>query len=573
MKKGFSGVVLFSVAVLASVAARAETESPFFQGDTPTRFGPPAELPPRVTSNTNDQPVIIIITFRYEAFESAEAAGVDMEALRQRVTAHRDERNGEYNVAELNDLVANLGNFLREQGFILARVIIPEQRLENATLTLQLVIGILGDVSPQNNNLYSDETLNILFEPLIDAPVQEAVLEQKLLRLSDFPGIDLRSSLTAGEQPGTTRLQLDVLGEQPFGILAAVDNYGSENTGTYRVTLAGQANNLANRADQLSAQLRFSLLPNNSISGQTQYRMPLDMMGLGGPVWLWDNTDASLNLSGSAFSVGGDLEILDIEGGTRQFGLRTERYLGRSQIKRSSVYQSLQFKRSNSDLNDDSLGDDRLTVLSLGGTWQASDGWLGGGVSQLDASVNQGIGSFLGSMDGSGDEDSSRVGSSGDRAGGTFTVWRLSGERTQAVGGQYLSLQSDLQLSSNLLTSLEQYSFGGSDTVRGYPAGDRSADSAWALSVEYYGLSAAPELTLPVSQLKLAAFWDFAMGSLNEALPNEEANPTAMSVGVYTEFRLARHYQTRLDLAVPIGAQMPSDGRRVSFGFRISRTF
>ncbi len=573
MKNGFFRVATACVFLLFGSVCSAEPAASFFESDTPSRFNGNTTLPPVETDPEDSAPQLMVRQFRYLDFDQAQSDQVSLSEVEQQVEAHWQERDGRYTLADLNDLVAQLTGYYRERGFVLARVILPEQQIENNELTLQLVVGKLESVNPVNNRHYSSERLVRLFEPHLGEAVQQSELEQTLYRLSDYPGIDIRTSLSAGDSPGTTKMQMDVLDEEVLAARVAADNYGNENTGQYRLTLAGHYNNPSGRADQLFGQLRFSSCPANSVSGQVQYQLPLDGQGLGGPIVLWHQADLSVGASGSAFELAGDLEVLDIEGGTRQFFIRTERTLARTRLERTTVFQTLSFKRSQSDQNDSSLGDDRLTVFELGGTWQGSDAFLGRGSNQVQASVSQGIGDFLGSMDGVDATDSSRSGSDGKRAGGNFTTLQFTGERLQSVGDQYLSARATLQWSPSLLTSLEHFSFGGQDTVRGYPAGDRRADSGLAVRLEYFGLSSAPELTLPVSQLKLAAFWDAAVGRLNEALPNEESQPSAMSVGVYTDFVLARRYQARLDLAVPLGAQPPSDDRRFSLGFQVSRTF
>ena len=572
MNKGIVSIVISAGLLLQGGAIKAQQSGSFFDDSTSTRFETPG-LPATAPGSGNQAPRLTVQQFEFIDFDHAAEAGLALEPLFALAEQHRQSRDGEYDVAGLNELVDLMTAYLRERGFFLARVIVPEQQIRDATISLRLIIGRLEQVTPMNNSHYDDEILVLLFRPQIGEAVQREPLEQTLLRLSDYPGIEIRTALAPGSVPGTTQMQLDVVEETPFTGSIRFDNHGSKDTGPYRLTLGGRYNNMGGRADQLAGQLRFSMFPANAFSGQISYQLPFESLDAGGPDWLWDNSDVTLGYSVSRFSVGGDLEVLDIEGRTRQFYMRNDRTLQRTRTGRTSAFLELNLKASSAEQNEAILSDYALTVLQLGGRWSETDDWLAGGFSQLELSVSQGIGDFWGSADGRGDEDSGRLGRSGDFAGGTFRVLRLTGERIQAVGGQYLLLRTHIQYSSDLLTSMEQYSFGGADTVRGYPQGDRIADSVWALNVEYYGLSSAPFLTLPIDQVKLALFWDLARGELNDARPNEVRKPTAMSVGAYTEFRLARHYPSRLELAVPIGGQLPSDERLFNVGFSISRHF
>lgn len=550
----------------------AQQSGSFFDDNTPSRFESPG-LPATTPGSDVQAPRLTIQRFEFIDFDDAAEAGLSLAPLFDLAEQHRQERQGEYDVAALNDLVEQMTAYLRQRGFFLARVIVPEQQISEATLALRLIIGRLEQVTPMNNSHYDDDILVLLFQPLVGEAVQQEPLEQTLLRLSDYPGVEIRTALAPGTEPGTTQMQLDVVDETPFTASIRVDNHGSKDTGPYRLTLGGRYNNVGGRADQVAGQLRFSMFPANALSGQLSYQLPLESLDAGGPAWLFAGTDFTLGYSASRFSVGGDLDVLDIEGRTRQFYMRTDRTLERTRTGRTSAFVELNLKASSVEQDEAVLSDYALTVLQLGGRWNDTDDWLSGGFSQLELSLSQGIGDLWGSAEGRSDENSGRLGRSGDYAGGTFRVLRLTGERIQAIGGQYLMVRTHVQYSGDLLTSMEQYSFGGADTVRGYPQGDRIADSVWALTTEYYGLSSSPFLTLPIDQVKLAIFWDLARGVLNDARPNEVRKPTAMSVGAYTEFRLARHFPTRLELAVPIGGQRPSDERLFNIGFSISRHF
>ncbi|MHA7879563.1 MAG: ShlB/FhaC/HecB family hemolysin secretion/activation protein [Saccharospirillum sp.] len=570
MKKGMFSIVMAATLVVSAESVQAQQGGSFFDNETQTRFETPG-LPESTPGSGVEAPALTIRQFVFIDFDQAAASGLALEPLYALTEQDRQDRNGLYNVAALNELVGKLTAYIRDRGYFLARVIVPEQQIRNETVALQLVIGRLEQVTSMNNSHYDDDILTLLFQSQVGEPVQREPLEQALLRLSDYPGIELRTALAPGSEPGTTQMQLDVLDVSPLNASVQFDNHGSEDTGPYRLTLGGQYNNPGGRADRVAGEVRFSLFPANSVSGQISYHLPLESVTSADG--MFRNTDLTVGYRASGFRVGGDLEVLEIEGQSRDFYVSTDRTLTRSRTGRTSAFAAVHLKASTIEQDDALLSDYGLTVVQLGGRWSETDTWLGGGFSQLEASLAQGLGDFLGSADGSGDAETGRQGRSGDFAAGTFRVLRLSGERVQAVGGQYLLLKTHVQYSADLLTAMEQYSFGGADTVRGYPRGDRIADSVWGLNVEYYGASDAPFLTLPINRIKLALFWDLALGELNDARPNEVRNPTAMSVGGYTEFRLAQHYQTRLELAVPLGAELPSDGRSFSLGFRISRHF
>lgn len=545
----------------------------FFDNDDSTRFDYDTDFPPEQSNRFDDVPAINISTFKYLDFRDLPDYNVRLSDVQAIVETFRTEKNGRFTVASLNELVGLLTDYYREKGLILARVIVPEQRIDESTLTLQLVIGTLQSVTPVGPSHYGEAILKRPFQSQVDQPVHRSSLENALLVLSDYPGVSIESSLAPGTEPGTTQLALRVVDETPFTTRISADNYGDAESGRYRLTLSGQYNNPTDKADVLSGMVRTSLFPANTFSTRLDYRLPLDSLDLVGPPVAWDNTDWTAGFRLNRFNVGGDLEALDINGQSSEYRTAFERTLHHTRDERLVAHTALSKKFSESDQSDAALWRDNLTVLNLGGHWQRTDDFLGGGFSRLSASVDQGLGAFLGGMEADGDADSSRQGASGDKAGGAFTKWRLSGERVQAFAGQFFSIRTEIQYSPDLLTSLEQYSIGGPGTVRGFPVADLTADSILQFNLEYYGLSYAPRLTLPISQLKLASYWDMAWGTYNDALPNEEAYPSAMGVGVYTRFVLAEDFTALLDVGMPIGSQQPTDGSGFQITFNISRTF
>jgi len=80
-------------------------------------------------------------------------------------------------------------------------------------------------------------------------------------------------------------------------------------------------------------------------------------------------------------------------------------------------------------------------------------------------------------------------------------------------------------------------------------------------------------LSLPVKNLKLAAFFDFAYGTLNNPTNSDNGHPTAMSVGTYGSFDFADQYQAQMDLGIPIGGDDPTDDTKFQVTFSFKRNF
>lgn len=551
----------------------AETAD-YFESDAPARFdgGNNPQLPP-AAQPVEVEPSITIRQFELVDFFDAPRFNVYLSDVQSIQNQYLADQQGQFSVAELNALAAELTRYYRDRGYILARVIIPEQSASTGTVQLRLVVGVLHSVVITGESDYSSDTLSVPFRNQVGNPLRRDSLERSLIQLSGYPGVELTTALAPGEVPGTTQLNLRVVEERPLAASLVIDNFGSKNTGTYRLTTAGQYRNPTGHADLLTGSLRVSAFAANSIAGQVDYRLPLPNMTPPGPEVLWDDTALGLGYSFTRYQISGDFEVLELDGGSDQFYLKTTRDISYSRRHRLSADLTLSKILSETEQSNAKLSDDNLTALAAGVRWEGTDGFMGGGRTAFNTSVTQGLGAFLGGLSGSGDAKSSRDGASGEFAGGVYTLVNARAERLQSYGDQYVSLAGTIQFSNSLLTSGAQVGFGGQNTVRGYPESSYSADSAVILNLEYFGISESPGASLPISNIKLAAFWDMAWGWRNDAFPSEDATPGAMSVGVYTALAVLTDYQARFDLGVPVGSNLPEDGSRFRITFSLSRLF
>lgn len=569
---GICGVLSFSAAVIA------DDRTDYFSNDASTQYeyGNGDVFAPQNDNSFDNIPRVRISKFKLKGFVDGEVLSAEIDGVSDIIEQDRSDRSGLYSVAELQELTRKVTNFYRDQGIILAKAYIPEQRIENGTLTMHLVPGRLESVQIANNDLYSEKTLTQPFTHLIGEPVNANALELALLRFSRYPGVDASSSLMPGESPGTTQLLVSVKDETPFNGYLVFDNHGKKNTGKQRGTLAAEFNNPARNADRLAAQLTVSLNPSNSLSGQFEYELPLDTldMSFGERIDRFNNNSAfKLRYATSRFDVGGDFEDLGLSGNSQVLDLRYAKNLKITQISNWSVEGGLSLKRSATDANGTTQSEPKLSVLSLATNHYSRDQRWGGGQNVTSATISAGLPDFLGSLESGSDASSGRGNGQGEFAGGDFTKISLNYQRVQNYKEQFLAARFGLQWSGDMLTAQEQYAIGGPNNVRGYPAGDFVADTAIFMSFEYIGYSYASQLSLPVKNLKLAAFFDFAYGTLNNPTNSDNGHPTAMSVGTYGSFDFADQYQAQMDLGIPIGGDDPTDDTKFQVTFSFKRNF
>src|SRR5690606_21000590 len=112
---------------------------------------------------------------------------------------------------------------------------IPQQHVRDGVVTLTLLLGELGEVEVQNNQRYSDKTIERTFKSLLAEPVTNDRIEEKLFLTNDLPGLSAQGYFEPGSQVGDTKLNVNVTSERWYDANVRVDNHGSERSGEYRL--------------------------------------------------------------------------------------------------------------------------------------------------------------------------------------------------------------------------------------------------------------------------------------------------------------------------------------------------
>jgi len=145
---------------------------------------------------------------------------------------------GRIPVSEIFETASDLEAAYIEAGFVLARVVLPEQSLnDGGTLRLVVVRGFVEEVDLTDTPPRLRRRIGALAEPLVGEPrVTLREIERQLLLAGDTFGVELESALAAGDEPGGTVVLLDPAYRSVTGAVA-VDNFVSSAFGGY--TLEG----------------------------------------------------------------------------------------------------------------------------------------------------------------------------------------------------------------------------------------------------------------------------------------------------------------------------------------------
>ncbi len=387
-------------------------------------------------------------------------------------------------------------------------------------------------------------------------------IEEILFAVNDYPGLETSMVFGPGLKPGSAAVQLKSR-EDPSTTTFIWDNFGSTYTGDYRWRINHLSNNSFGQADLIDANLIFTTSPQNSLYMDLAYEQPV----------INHRFIAGGGLELNSFDVGGNLSDLGINGESQDLFGFLRYFYRRNRVERLSAEAGVHLKSSVSKVRSTVDSEDKLTVLYVAGDY-AGTSWSADGVFQTaHLKLSIGLPEFLGSMDSNGDENSGRTGGSEDYAGGDFTKLEYAYSRQYALSPlSALIFSFRGQTSSDLLTSMEQFSLGGPDNVRAYPVAEALMDKVNLLSLEWQVI-ASPEVSHGwTNNMQFALFFDYAKGVLNDPLKNDDASVKFSGFGGSVKLRPNPDLTMQATLAFDLGDE-PSDNMSWPFYFSLNYEF
>jgi hemolysin activation/secretion protein len=466
----------------------------------------------------------------------------------------------ELTLAEIEGLANGITAFYREQGYILARAYVPAQEMRGGVVEIAVLEGRVGKIDISGLRHYNADYLRRYVEPRSPSRVFEAGdFERGLLTLNDLPGLSVKSTLKPGAAPGTTDIVLDVDKDRLITGALDANNYGSPQTGYERFGVSLNLNNPLGLGDVVAFRGLTSTVGGALWLARISYAIPVNTLGTKvGAAYTHSHVGADVGAVVGDITVRGDADIGSL------FVLHP---FVRS--REFSVYGQAGFDIKNFDNNFQSEPQaqpqhDNLRVFSIGGFIDSVDRWRG--ANNLSLTLSQGIGNFLGGMDGINDPNASVPG-----AGGTFT--KLTGEASRSqqittwtsiffrVGGQWASTS---------LVAPEQYIVGGQGTVRGYPVAQFSGDRGYALTGEFrWNAPGFADKSAFLGKrwgdiLQFYAFIDHGGANLLNAPPGQTKSQTITGAGIGAQIAIPDNFLLKLEYAKPmdhlVGGAKPSNG-------------
>ncbi len=473
-------------------------------------------------------------SFVVNGFRFSGNASIASETLQGLVKSARGKTTS---ISDLEVLAAQITEYYRAQGYLLAQAYVPPQTITRGIVHIAMVEGRYGAISVSGEpSLRTDVVEAHLRQLQPGSVVMRGPLERATLLLAALPGVDAEATLRAGEAPGTTDLDVSLRDAHPLNGSVVVDNHGGRASGRLRGAVNIQWNNPRGYADQLVVSALSSGADLGY--GRIAYEAPVNYREL----------RLLVAYAASEYALGDVFSGLGATGESRSLNLTLRYPLVRSE---GVVLEGLA-SYSASTLADAVDGLD-VTHRRAGVTRVAFQGErrLPAGLNAVGGlTLDSGVLEFENAAAKAQDQATARTEGAYHRVVGNLSL-------TQPLGSAYsLSAAIGGQLASKNLDSTAKLALGGPDAIRAYGSSEASGDEGWMGRVEL-----RRALTLPwlPGTMTGSAFLEGGRIRVNKTVWPGAGAVNARSlygVGAGLAWRWGS-VSTQLAYAVPVGAIDP----------------
>ena len=159
----------------------------------------------------------------------------------------------------IETVVTELGKAYHERGYVTVAVNVPQQKLTNATVKLQVLEGRLADIKVTGNRYYSSNNVMRALPSLhTNTVLNGPIFNDELGRANANQNRQIYPVIGPGPEPGTSELTLNVKDRLPLHAKAEFDNENSPGTPALRVNTSAVYDNLWQAEHSLGVQYGFS---------------------------------------------------------------------------------------------------------------------------------------------------------------------------------------------------------------------------------------------------------------------------------------------------------------------------
>lgn len=439
-------------------------------------------------------------------------------------------------LTDLQGMAAKIATYYRQNGYFVAQAYVPAQEIQGGVVTIAVIEGQYGKVSLNNQTNVSNTLANNLLAGINSGDVvATAPLEQRLLLLSDLPGVKVNSSLVPGAAPGSSDLIVNLTSGNRISGSIDADNAGNRYTGAYRLGATVNFNEPLGQGDVASLRALTSGKGLNYLRGAYQMQ--------------FGKATAGVAYSALRYELGEEFAYLGANGTAQVASLFGSYPLIRSRNENLYAGLALDIKKFQ-DKNPYDLAmpvaDKKAQVLTASVSGNSIDALGGGG------QTSHALAWSTGNIDLQTPE--LRLRDSLAQTNGHFNKLAFSMARLQRVTDS-VSLYAGIkgQYAWDNLDVSEKMELGGMYGVRAYPEGEAYADQGYLVNLE--ARWQLPKPTAMPGQVQLIGFVDAGRVSINKKpWPNSGDNQRTLSgVGVGVNWYETNNFMVRAYYAVKVG--------------------
>ena len=446
----------------------------------------------------------------------------------------------ELTLTELRALAAKIGAHYRAKGYFTARAFLAAQDVKDGIVTITVSEGRFGKITLNNQSNVS----NTIIEGLMDGiksgdAITAGALEQRLLLLSDLPGLNVKSNLAPGASVGASDLVIDVTPGARINGSVDLDNEGNRYTGGNRIGGTVNVNEPFGQGDV--ATLRAFTSTQGINYARAAYQMQLGALNA-------NRVKAGVAYTTLDYRLGREFAAL-LAKGSAEIGSVYASYpwlrLRNANLSTQLAFDAKKFQDKTDSTN--TVTDKKVRLLMASVTGDVRDEFFGGGLNNFSLTWTAGNIDIVTPLAQANDAAALRTHGRYDKLG--FTAARQQSLFANTV----LYAAVNAQFAGKNLDSSEKLGLGGANAVRAYPSGEAFGDQGYVLNLELrYAL---PQwLESQPGQMQLTGFIDTGSVTLNKSpIANGNNRRTLSGIGLGLSWNDPGNFLLRIFYATKVG--------------------
>ena len=453
---------------------------------------------------------------------------------------YRDKIGKPATLGTVRKMAADITTYYRNKGYILSRAVVPPQRVQDGSVTIQVIEGFIDTVKFNGAEAENQWLLQAYAQKIKESrPLNNADLERYLLLMDDLNGATARAVLSPSPtQPGASMLTVSIEHDPIEGELT-IDNRGSRFLGPIQTGARVATNSLFGESEKIQARVIGASSWDELRYFEGSYQQPFGAEGSSFR-FLASYTDTQ---------PGNFLKRFDIEGESLNFSLSTRQSLIRSRQKNLFTEEGFRYRDSNTDVLSTQLYDDHVRSVFLGGGFDILDPLMA--VNRFDGEISHGVDIF----------DGNTANDTLSRANADPKFSKMEGQYTRlqpltekvsffmGVAGQY---------AFDPLVSSEEFGIGSIPYGSAYDPAEITGDSGVATRLEArYSNNVTDSF---VSLYQLYAFYDIGKVWNRDVFVGEDESDSLSSTGVGVRYNLLNNISGTFEIAVPLTRDVAAEG-------------